>query len=109
MTNDDYSDSRETHLEDVRSLAADGGWWSEVYRRRTIVIRIGFVLGMLLVLARTIIPPSLWAQGQGPNRAGLVILHGDGRMTTACVRFQEQSISGLDLLDRSGIGYIVQY
>ena len=56
----------------------------------------------LLILGR--------AQGQqdGPNRAGLVIRYGDGRVVTACVSFSEPSISGFELLQRSGIPYIAQ-
>jgi hypothetical protein len=37
------------------------------------------------------------------NQAGLVILHGDGRVVTACVTFTEPQISGLQLLERAGL------
>lgn len=40
-------------------------------------------------------------RADGPNRAGLVVQHGDGRLETACVSFEEPSISGLELLIRS--------
>lgn len=44
------------------------------------------------------------ASGQAPeNRAGLVIQFGDGRVATYCVRFGEPSITGLELLNRSGL------
>lgn len=41
------------------------------------------------------------AAQRGPNRAGLVVQWGDGRVATACVAFEEPSISGLQLLQRA--------
>jgi hypothetical protein len=43
------------------------------------------------------------AAGQELNHAGLVVRHGDGRITYAVVAFPEVSISGIELLERSGI------
>ncbi|HEY75825.1 MAG TPA: hypothetical protein G4O00_06550 [Thermoflexia bacterium] len=43
------------------------------------------------------------AQSIPPYRAGLVVVHGDGRVVTRCVGFEEESISGADLLRRSGL------
>ena len=40
------------------------------------------------------------------HRAGLVIQHGDGALTYAVVAFAEPTISGIDLLRRSGIAYL---
>ncbi len=40
---------------------------------------------------------------EGGNQAGLVVVHDDGRVVTRCVRFDEAQISGLTLLQRSGI------
>lgn len=40
---------------------------------------------------------------QRPNGAGLVIRHGDGTLIYAYVQFDEESISGHDLITRSGI------
>ena len=40
---------------------------------------------------------------EGGNQAGLVVVHEDGRVVTRCVRFDEAQISGLTLLQRSGI------
>jgi hypothetical protein len=37
------------------------------------------------------------------HQAGLAVFSGDGSVYTACVSFTEDSISGLDLLDRSGL------
>ncbi len=38
-----------------------------------------------------------------PHRAGLVVRHGDGRLTYAYVTFREEEISGIELLRRSGL------
>ncbi len=37
------------------------------------------------------------------HHAGLVVRHGDGRLTYAYVPFEEETMSGIDLLKRSGI------
>ena len=42
------------------------------------------------------------ARAQDDSRAGLVIVHGDGRMTKQCVTFAEEDISGYELLKRAG-------
>jgi len=49
------------------------------------------------------------AHVQSPNRAGLVIQLPDGRVETACVEFSETEISGVDLLNRSGLPVILDY
>lgn len=41
--------------------------------------------------------------GDNLHHAGLVVRHGDGRLTYAYVAFQEDEISGLQLLERTGI------
>lgn len=46
---------------------------------------------------------SVTAQSAGPNRAALVVVHGDGRTVTRCVEFAEAQISGLELVQRSGL------
>jgi hypothetical protein len=67
------------------------------------------ISALLIVLALAIVLPALGrAQEQQPNRAGVVIRHGDGRVTTACVSFTEPGISGLALLDRAGVSYLAQ-
>lgn len=43
------------------------------------------------------------AQAQAPNRAGLVVVHGDGTVETRCVGFAEETLSGYDLLAQSGL------
>ena len=43
------------------------------------------------------------AFAQAPNQAGLVILYGDGTVSTYCVAFAESEITGLQLLQRAGL------
>lgn len=42
--------------------------------------------------------------GEGPNRAALVVSFGNGIVQSRCVAFPEASITGQDLLLRSGLG-----
>jgi hypothetical protein len=42
------------------------------------------------------------ARADGPNRAGLIIDYGGGQVVTDCISFDESSISGLEMLLRSG-------
>jgi hypothetical protein len=59
------------------------------------------------LLALVVLLPAIGrAQAEQSNRAGLVIRHGDGRVTTACVSFTEPEISGIDLLERAGVSYL---
>ncbi|MGQ9599728.1 MAG: hypothetical protein ACUVWZ_09950 [Anaerolineae bacterium] len=57
----------------------------------------------LLGRAMPIYPPLALPVGQ--NLAGLVVDYGNGSIDMACIAFPEDQISGLDLLDRSGIPY----
>ena len=59
------------------------------------------MLGLILTAALT--APS-HAQQPEPHRAGLVVVRGDGSVTSVCVPFSEESISGAELLRRSGLG-----
>jgi hypothetical protein len=43
------------------------------------------------------------AQDAGPNRAGLVVVHGGGQVVKRCVEFSETQITGLELLQRAGM------
>ena len=45
--------------------------------------------------------------GQEPNRAGLVIDFGNGRIERRCIEFSEDEISGAELLQRSGIPVVM--
>lgn len=57
-------------------------------------------LSLCLLLA-LLLPQPARAQ-EGDNRAGLVIVHGDGRVVQQCVAFAEESITGYELLQRAG-------
>lgn len=61
---------------------------------------------LVLALALLVLPAPLHSQTGG--RAGLVIQFGDGRVVTQCVSFEGESISGLELLQRSGLELIAQ-
>jgi hypothetical protein len=64
----------------------------------------------LLILCLPLLVLLLPAQteGQTTNRAGIVVKFSDGRVQTSCVSFQIESISGLDLLQRTGLDVIAQ-
>ncbi len=55
--------------------------------------------GLLAVFAAAC--ASAPTEGEG-GRAGLIVRHGDARLVTACVAFEGESISGEELLARSG-------
>jgi hypothetical protein len=61
---------------------------------------------VLLAIALAAAAPAR-AQG-GEGRAGLVVQFGDGSVETACVRFAEPEISGIELLERSGLPVVLQ-
>lgn len=63
-----------------------------------------FCLALALGFAST--HPS---NAQGNNRAGLVIQFGDGSIETRCIEFNEQTISGLEVLERSGLPVLAVY
>ncbi len=63
---------------------------------------LALVLGLLFYLAG----PAA-AQSAGPHHAGLVIVHADGRVVTACVAFEGERISGLDLLQQAQVMPVV--
>lgn len=61
---------------------------------------------LLLALVALLIPAS--TRGQSGGRAGLVVLFSDGSVRSSCVAFEGESISGLELLQRSGLDVIAQ-
>lgn len=68
------------------------------------------MMGRVLVFAALVLLAFLavgWAQPT-PNRAGVVVQFGDGRVEQACVDFVENEITGIDLLNRAGIEYVAQ-
>ena len=64
------------------------------------------LLVLLLPLFVLLAPAPLRSQGQ--SRAGVVVTFSDGSVHTGCVSFGEESISGLTLLQRSGLDVIAQ-
>lgn len=67
------------------------------------VIRVMGILAILLALAAS----GVGAQQDRPNGAGLIIRHGDGTLIYAYVEFESETISGEELLLRSGLDLIV--
>ncbi len=64
--------------------------------------RLLLLLPMLVLLA----PAPIMSQAS--SRAGVVVKFGDGSVQTRCVDFNAESISGLELLQRSGVDVIAQ-
>jgi len=58
---------------------------------------------LLAALAILLFVPGTTGLAQAPNRAGLAIQFPDGQIETTCVEFEEDQISGLELLNRSGL------
>lgn len=67
--------------------------------------RLGGGLALLAALLTTV--TAMARQGPPPRQAGLVVVHGDGRVVTRCVTFTEEAISGADLLTRSGFAVVL--
>lgn len=61
----------------------------------------GWAAGLLLLLLAA--AGVTLARAQDANRAGLVVVHGDGRVVSQCVEFAEDEITGMELLERSGL------
>lgn len=67
------------------------------------------VAAVLVVLLPAVSVRATEAGGDGGvplHQAGLVVRHGDGTMTYAVVAFPEDHISGIELLQRSGIEFL---
>lgn len=47
--------------------------------------------------------------GSGDHRAALVVTHGDGSTETACIRFAEDELTGIELLERSGFEHSIDF
>jgi hypothetical protein len=58
---------------------------------------------LTIVLASAILAAG--ARADEPSAAGLVVQFPDGRVETRCVSFEEEEISGAELLSRSGLEY----
>jgi hypothetical protein len=68
--------------------------------RLTSINRI--ITAAVILIAAVIIDPGT-ANAAGSSRAGLIVAHGDGRIAYALVTFDGESISGADLVQRSGL------
>jgi len=81
-------------------MAASGA--QEIPRASAKSAKSAVYLAALLALA-VLLLSSAPLSAQGGAQAGLVIVHGDGSVTTQCVAFAEESITGAELLVRSGL------
>jgi hypothetical protein len=63
----------------------------------------GLMLGLSSAILVTTSLVVTSAGTTGSNRAGLVIVHGNGQVTTRCLEFSETMITGLELLQRAEV------
>ena len=66
------------------------------------------LLSILAALLLALLLFPAWAGADGPSRVGLVVRFGDGSVFTKCVEFEEDQISGLEVLLRSGLRVVYQ-
>ena len=66
------------------------------------------VLVLVMVFGAFILQPVTPAAAQEENRAGLVIVTGDGTVQQACVSFPEEKLTGYELLQRAGLELSVE-
>jgi hypothetical protein len=64
-----------------------------------------FLLGLLVTSASSLGAFALYASNVAANtqRAGVVVQYGNGKVVNRCVEFNEAEITGLDLLERTGL------
>jgi hypothetical protein len=61
-------------------------------------------IALLAIVWTTLaLPAPAMAQDGGPGHAGLIVRHGDGRITYVVVAFAEDELNGIELLERSGL------
>ena len=71
--------------------------------------RLALSLLLLALISAELAMSSVPARAQTvDNQAGLVVVHGDGRVIARCVAFSEPQISGADLLSRSGASLVLE-
>ena len=77
--------------------------------RRLSLVPLAAILAALASLA-SLAPAAPMAStcAAGSNHAALVVEHGNGSVVTRCVAFAATSISGEELLDRSGLAWSSQ-
>ena len=59
-----------------------------------------------LVAAVALTLGNVPVDADGPNRAGIVVSFGDGRVESVCIEFDEAEISGSELLSRAGFSVV---
>jgi hypothetical protein len=69
--------------------------------KRAIVV--AFAVGAAIALASTNV-----ATGAARNRAGVVVRHSDRHVERMCVAFGEETISGIELLERSDVPFLTE-
>jgi hypothetical protein len=69
-------------------------------------VRVLLVRVLLVTVVALLLPAG--AAAQEGHRAGLIIVHGDGRVVQQCVSFSEESISGYELLQRGNLALSVE-
>ncbi|MGQ9490119.1 MAG: hypothetical protein ACUVR4_05460 [Anaerolineae bacterium] len=77
-----------------------------------VILRPALAVVLAAVLLWLSVAPQLSpgaAAQSGPQRAGLVVRFGDGRVETRCITFDAAAISGVELLERSGLQIILDY
>jgi hypothetical protein len=63
---------------------------------------------LLLLLPMLVLLAPAPLRSQVSSRAGVVVRFGDGSVRTRCVDFNDETITGLELLQRSGVDVIAQ-
>lgn len=61
----------------------------------------------LAFIALLLLPLPALADDPPPHRAGLVVIHESGEVITRCVEFSEETIDGIELLERSGLDVVI--
>jgi len=63
----------------------------------------------LSALALIFIADPSSGAAQSPNRAALVVKFGDGSTATRCISFEEDTITGYELLEQSGFSFVASF
>ena len=67
------------------------------------LLRLWVLISLAALLAGILLAPAPTLADDELNHAGLIVRDGEGRMTYAWVPFEEEEITGIELLRRSGI------
>jgi hypothetical protein len=70
---------------------------------------IGYLALIGLLMMSGIGADGQRTHAQQPNRVGLVVQYGDGRLITRCVEFGESEISGYEVLTRAGLEIVANF